>query len=597
MELSDKIKLIPHQPGVYQYYDKHGEIIYVGKAKDLRKRVSSYFVKKKHESRKTDILVKRIVDIQFIVVETEQDALLLENNLIKKYQPKYNVMLKDDKTYPWIVIKNERFPRVVTTRQPVKDGSLYFGPYTSGRMMHTLLDLIKQLFPLRTCNYALSKEQIAGGKLKVCLEYHIGNCMGPCEDKQQEEEYQEYIQEIKHLIKGNANQAKEYLQKMMTKYAEDLAFEKAQLIKDKIGLLENYQSKSTVVSPYLTNIDVISIVSDTKTGFVNYMKVVNGAIVQSFTLELRKKIEETDQELLELGLVELRQRFESTSAEVLVPFKLSLPAETVKWIVPKIGDKKKLLEFSEKNAKYFMIDKHKQERLIDPERHSKRILEQMKIDLRLTELPKHIECFDNSNIQGTNPVSACVVFRDAKPFKKDYRHFNIKTVEGPDDYASMTEAVFRRYKRLLDENQPLPHLLVIDGGKGQLGAALEALEQLGIRGKLPVIGIAKRLEEIYFPGDSIPIYLDKRSESLKVIQFMRNEAHRFGITHHRNKRSKGAITSELAGIKGVGEQTITDLMRTFKSVKRIKEQTLDELVKVVPAARAKLVFDYLKGEG
>lgn len=596
MELAQKIKIIPAKPGVYQYYDKHGEIIYVGKAKNLKKRVSSYFSKKKHDSRKTDILVRRIADVQFIVVETEQDALLLENNLIKKYQPRYNVMLKDDKTYPWIVIKNERFPRVTTTRKPVKDGSLYFGPYPSGKMMHTLLDLIKQLFPLRTCNYSLSKEQIKKGKISVCLEYHIGNCMGPCENKQDEEDYQDYIREIKNIIKGNAYQAKEYLQKMMKAYADELAFEKAQLVKEKIALLENYQSKSTVVNPYLTDIDVFSMVSDSKTGYINYMNVVNGAIVQSYTLELRKKMDESDEELLELGLVELRQRFESSAKEILLPFPISINKQELKWVIPKIGDKKKLLEFSQKNAKYYMLDKHKQEKLVDPERHTKRILEQLKKDLRLTELPRHIECFDNSNIQGTHPVSACVVFKNLRPSKKDYRHFNIKTVVGPDDFASMTEAVHRRYKRMLEEDQSLPNLIVIDGGKGQLSAALKALETLGLRGKIPIIGIAKKLEEIYFPGDAIPLYLDKRSESLKVIQHLRNEAHRFGITHHRNRRSKHAISSELMHIDGIGEQTTLELIRAFKSVKKVKEASQDELEAVVGKARAKLILAHFRNQ-
>lgn len=585
------INIISKSPGVYQFFDKDGKIIYVGKAKNLKNRVSSYF-NKQHENGKTAVLVKQIADIKTIVVGSEIEALLLENNLIKKYQPKYNVMLKDDKTYPWICIKNERFPRVFSTRNVVKDGSTYFGPYASVRMMNTILGLIRSLYPLRTCNYNLSQENIDNDKFKVCLEYHIGNCKAPCVNKQEEEEYHQTIEEIKAIIKGNINSVTKFLKPLMKSYSEKLEFEKAQLIKDKIQILEHYQSKSVVVSPTINDVDVFSIISDEKYAFVNYLKVINGAIIQGHTIELKKKLDETDDALLQIGIAELRLRFDSQSKEVIVPFKPDLEDENIKFTIPQRGDKKQLLELSERNAKYYRLERKKQQANVNPTKHADRILEKLQKDLRMKEKPVHIECFDNSNIQGTNPVAACVVFKDAKPSKKDYRHFNIKTVEGPDDFASMTEVVYRRYKRLMEDEQSLPQLIVIDGGKGQLGAALKSLDQLGLRGKITIIGIAKRLEEIYFPNDSVPLYLNKTSESLKLIQYLRDEAHRFGITHHRNKRSKAAIKSELFEIESIGYKTAQQLLWKFKSVANIKKASLQELEQVISKKRAKVVFDY-----
>jgi len=587
----EKLKNLPKKPGVYQYFNSDGVIIYVGKAKNLKNRVASYF-NKQQENGKTAILVRQIADIKTIVVGSEIEALLLENNLIKKYQPKYNIMLKDDKTYPWICIKNERFPRVFSTRNVVKDGSTYFGPYASVRMMNTILELIRSLYPLRNCNYNLSQENIANDKFKVCLEYHIGNCKAPCVNKQEEEEYNQTIEEIKAIIKGNINSVTKFLKPLMKSYSQKLEFEKAQLIKDKIQILEHYQSKSVVVSPTIHDVDVFSIVSDDNYGFVNYLKVINGAIIQGHTIELKKKLDETDDELLQIGIAELRLRFDSQSKEVIVPFKPDLEDDNIKFTVPQRGDKKQLLELSERNAKYYRLERKKQQANVNPTKHADRILEKLQKDLRMKEKPIHIECFDNSNIQGTNPVAACVVFKDAKPSKKDYRHFNIKTVEGPDDFASMTEVVYRRYKRLMEDKQSLPQLIVIDGGKGQLNAALKSLEELGLRGEITIIGIAKRLEEIYFPNDSVPLYLNKTSESLKLIQYLRDEAHRFGITHHRNKRSKAAIKSELAEIESIGYKTAQQLLWKFKSVANIKKASLQELEQVISNKRAKVVFDY-----
>jgi len=589
--LTKLVKALPNKPGVYQYYNSEGTILYVGKAKDLKKRVSSYFTKN-HENGKTAILVRQIDDIKIIVVGSEIEALLLENNLIKKYQPKYNIMLKDDKTYPWICIKNERFPRIFSTRNIVKDGSEYFGPYASVMMMNTILDLIRQLYPLRNCNYNLSKENINNNKFKVCLEYHIGNCKGPCVGEQSEENYNEAIDNIKAIIKGNINSVTKHLKPLMKQYSENLEFEKAQQIKEKIETLEKYQSKSVVVSPTINDVDVFSIVSDQKYGFVNYLKVINGAIIQGHTIELKKKLDETDDELLQIGIAELRLRFDSQSKEVIVPFRPELDDENIKFLVPQRGDKKKLLELSERNAKYYRLERNKQKANVSPTKHSDRILERMQKDLRMPDKPIHIECFDNSNIQGTNPVAACVVFKDAKPSKRDYRHFNIKTVEGPDDFASMEEVVYRRYKRLLEEKQSLPQLIIIDGGKGQLSSALKSIDRLGLRGKITIIGIAKKLEEIYFPEDPIPLYLDKKSESLKLIQYLRNEAHRFGITHHRNKRSKGAIKSELAEVEGIGYKTAQQLLWKFKSVARVRKASLQELEATISKKRAKIVFEH-----
>ncbi|WP_299000943.1 excinuclease ABC subunit UvrC [uncultured Tenacibaculum sp.] len=585
-----QIQTLPNSPGVYQYFDKEDVIIYVGKAKNLKKRVSSYFTKN-HENGKTRVLVKKIVRIEHVVVDTETDALLLENNLIKKYKPRYNVLLKDDKSYPWICIKKERFPRVFSTRRVVKDGSEYFGPYTNMRTVHALLDLIKELYPLRTCNYDLSQDKIDADKYKVCLEYHLGNCKGPCEGYQTEEDYLEDIRVIRNIIKGNFKESLQQFEKLMLDFAADMRFEEAQKIKEKLGALQNYQAKSTIVNPSINNVDVFSIISDESHGYANFFKVMNGSIVQSYTTEIKKKLDETDKELLELFIIETRQRFNSLSREIFVPFKVSV-GKDVKVTIPKLGDKKRIIELSERNAKFYRQEQFKQIKIVDPDRHVKRIMAQMQKDLRLGKEPRHIECFDNSNIQGTNPVAACVVFKDGKPSKKDYRHFNIKTVEGPDDFASMEEVVYRRYKRLLEEEQPLPQLIVIDGGKGQLSSALKSLDALDLRGKIAIIGIAKRLEEIYYPGDSVPLYLDKKSETLKIIQYLRNEAHRFGITFHRNKRSKSAIQSELEQIPDIGKQTITNLLRKFKSAKRVKSASLEELKEVVGNARAQKIYQY-----
>ncbi|MEW2920437.1 excinuclease ABC subunit UvrC [Muricauda sp. ANG21] len=583
-----QISVLPNSPGVYQFYDADGKILYVGKAKNLKKRVSSYF-NKKQEYGKTRVLVKKIHNIKHIVVATESDALLLENNLIKKLKPRYNVMLKDDKSYPWICIKKERFPRVFPTRKLIKDGSEYYGPYTSMKTVRTLLDLVKSLYPLRTCNYDLSEEKITAGKYKVCLEYHLGNCLGPCEGFQSEAEYHGQIEDIRQIIKGNLRSSLQAFKEQMHVYAEKMEFEKAQRIKEKIDVLENYQAKSTVVNPKINNVDVFSIVSDETHGYVNFLQLSHGSIVRSHTMEIKKKLEETDEELLQLAITEIRQRFNSRSKEVYLPFPVDVE-DTLKVTLPKLGDKRRILELSERNARFYRQDRLKQIKIVDPDRHTKRIMAQMKADLRLSEEPTHIECFDNSNIQGSNPVAACVVFKNGKPSKKDYRHFNIKTVEGPDDFASMEEVVFRRYKRLLNEEEPLPQLIVIDGGKGQLSSALKSLETLGLRGKIAIIGIAKRLEEIYFPNDSVPLYLDKRSETLKIIQQLRNEAHRFGITHHRNKRSKGAIGSELENIDGIGKKTAEQLLKNFKSVKRVKEATIESLAESVGMAKAKKIY-------
>lgn len=590
LPLEIQVKTLPSNPGVYQYYDKEGVILYVGKAKNLKKRVASYF-NKNHENGKTRVLVKKIVNIKHIVVDTETDALLLENNLIKKYQPRYNVMLKDDKTYPWICIKKERFPRIFLTRNVIKDGSEYYGPYTSVRTVRALLDLVKELYQLRTCNFFLSEKNVEAGKYKKCLEFHLGNCKAPCEARQTEEDYNQDINAIRHIIKGDFKDAMESFNGLMQMYADKMEFEEAQKIKDKIDNLSNYQSKSTVVNPSISNVDVFSIISDESYGYVNFFKIMNGAIIQSHTSEIKKKLDETDKELLELAIVEIRQRFHSQSKEIYVPFEVSL-GNQIKVVVPKLGDKKRIVELSLRNAKYYRQEQFKQIKIVDPDRHVKRIMAQMKKDLRLSSEPVHIECFDNSNIQGTNPVAACVVFKNGKPSKKEYRHFNIKTVEGPDDFASMEEVVYRRYKRLLAEDEPLPQLIVIDGGKGQLSSALKSLDILGLRNKIAIIGIAKRLEEIYYPSDPIPLYLDKKSETLKIIQQLRNEAHRFGINHHRNKRSKQAIETELELIPGIGQQTIVTLLQYFRSVKRISQTSKVDLAEVIGESRATKVYNH-----
>ncbi len=593
-DISLQVQTLPENPGVYQFFDHTDTIIYVGKAKNLKKRVSSYF-NKEHDSPKTRILVSKIVRIEHIVVATENDALLLENNLIKKYQPRYNILLKDGKSYPWICISNERFPRVFFTRKMIKDGSTYFGPYTNLKIVRTLLDLIKDLYPLRNCRLELSQQNIDNGKFKVCLEYHIKNCKAPCEGLQSEEDYNHNIQQIKEILKGNLKEVISLFKEEMIQLAEDLRFEEAQEIKVKLEHLENYQAKSTIVSAKIHNVDVFSIVSDEEYAYINFLQVAYGAIIGGHTLEIKKKLDETDQELLELGILELRERFHSQSKELLVPFPITVDA-SLSLNIPKAGEKFQLLQLSERNAQAYRQEKFKQVKILDPERHTNRLLSQMQRDLHLSVPPVHIECFDNSNIQGTNPVAACVVFKNAKPSKKDYRHFNIKTVEGPNDFASMEEVVFRRYHRLLEEDEPLPQLIVIDGGKGQLGAALKALEALDLRGKIAIIGIAKRLEEIFYPGDSIPLYLDKKSETLKVIQHLRNEAHRFGITFHRQKRSNSAIQSELDTIKGIGKQTREALLKHFKSVKRLKEASLEAIIEIVGASRGEKIWNHFKND-
>ncbi len=591
-KLAAIVKRLPSKPGVYQYFDENEKIIYVGKAKSLKSRVSSYFNKDQQHGAKISLLVRRIANIEVVVVESEIDALLLENNLIKKYQPRYNVLMKDDKTYPWICLKNEPFPRVFSTRHIIRDGSQYFGPYASGKMMHTVLDLIRQLFPLRTCKLNLSETNIKAGKFDICLEHHIGKCNAPCVGKESEEEYNEYIKEVKEILKGNIHRVKKNLKSVMMQYAEDMEFEKAQAVKEKIDLLERYQSKSIVVSTTIKDADVFSLISDENEAFVNYLKVVNGAVVQAHSIELKKRLEEGDEELLLHAILDIRKRFFSNSKEIIVPFALSVELPDAQFTVPQRGDKKKLLELSERNVKFYRLDLKKKRDLIDPERHTKRILERMMKDLRMKVTPKHIECFDNSNMQGDHAVAACVVFKNAKPSKRDYRHFNIKTVSGPDDFASMEEIIHRRYSRLLEEEQDLPQLIIIDGGKGQLSAAMNSITKLGLRGKITVIGIAKRLEEIYFPGDSIPLYLDKTSESLKIIQQARDEAHRFGITHYRKKHQKSLISTELSDIKGIGPATAKALLKKFKSVKRIKEASLKDLEAVVGLSKAQIVFSY-----
>ncbi len=588
------IQTIPLKPGIYQYFDKEGKLLYVGKAKALKNRVSSYFNNDQSKSGRLRLLVSKIADIKYIITDTELDALLLENTLIKKHNPRYNVMLKDDKTYPWICIKNEPYPKVFKTRTLIEDGSEYYGPYASVKMMNTILDLIKKTYKLRNCHYHFTKENIDKGKFKLCLEYHLGNCKGPCEGLQTKEDYDESIHEIRKLLKGDLNSVKSSMKEQMKVAANKLDFEQAQILKEKLLQIEKFQVKSTVVSPSIHNVDVFSIIEAEDLAYVNYIKVLNGAVVQGHTLELKKRLEESLEELLQVAIVELRNRFNSNSKEIIVPFIPSFEMDGLKFHKAQRGDKKKLLDLSERNAKYFMLDRRKQHEKTDPERHTKRILEGLKNDLRLKELPIQIECFDNSNIQGSNPTSACVVFKNAKPSKKDYRHFNIKTVEGPNDFASMEEAVYRRYKRLIEEGDPLPQLVIIDGGKGQLSSALKSLERLGLRGKIAVVGIAKRLEEIFYPGDSYPLFLDKKSESLKVIQHLRNEAHRFSLKHHRNRRSKSSLNSELENIEGIGKKTAEKLLKKFKSVKRIKEINDTELKELVGEKLATSIKSYFK---
>ena len=591
--LRSLVSVLPDQPGIYQYFDSTGKIIYVGKAKNLKKRVASYF-NKNQQNRKTELLVRNISEIRHMVVETEQDALLLENNLIKKYQPRYNIRLKDDKTYPWIVIKNESFPRVFQTRTVIRDGSSYFGPYTSILMVRMLLDLFKKLFKLRNCKLNLSEENIRLRKLKVCLEFHIGNCLAPCIGNIDQLRYMENIDQIKEILKGNISGVIKYLKDLMRQLSSEMKFEEAATIKEKLDLLEKFQSRSTVVSNSISDVDVFTIEEDESFAYVNYLKIIRGAIMQTYTLELKKVLDESPSELLEFAIVDIRQKIFSNAKEILIPIKLDIELDGVKFQIPKQGDKKKLLELSERNAKYYRLEKMKHQMVSKTEKSEMRILETMQKDLQLKSQPIHIECFDNSNLQGTNPVSSCVVFRNTRPCKKDYRHFNVKTVEGPDDFASMEEVVYRRYKRLLDEEQSLPQLIVIDGGKGQLSAALNSLEKLNLRGKIAIIGIAKRLEEIYFPGDSVPLYLDKNSETLKIIQQLRDEAHRFGITFHRNKRSGEFIKSELENISGIGEKTISAILKRFKSVENLKNASYQQVADEIGESKARIVFDFYK---
>jgi excinuclease ABC subunit C len=592
--LKEIISSLPETPGIYKYFDKDGTLIYIGKAKSLKKRVSSYFNKNHYENRKTAVMVSRICNIEFTLVETEIDALLLENSLIKKFQPKFNINLKDDKTYPFICVKREPFPRIFPTRNPIKDGSEYFGPYASGNMMHTILDLIKTIYPLRNCNLNLSEKNINEFKFKTCLEFDIGNCKAPCVGLMMEDEYIQNIKNIRSILRGNLGEVKSHLRALMQVAATDLKFEEAARYKRKLDVLDNYQSKSTIVSGIMNDVDVFSIVSDEKFAFINYLKVSNGIIIQTQTFEVKKKMEETDGELLGLAIAEVRDEYYSTSKEIIVPFALDWSDEKIEITVPKAGDRKKLLDLSLKNVLYYKKDKLTKYEALNPELKVDRVLTQMKNDLRLKDLPHHIECFDNSNLQGTNPVSACVVFKDAKPSKKDYRIFNVKTVEGPNDFATMEEVIFRRYKRLVDEEQPLPNLIIIDGGKGQLSSAINSLVKLNLYGKIPVIGIAKRLEELYYPDDEFPLYLDKKSETLKIIQHLRDEAHRFGITNHRNRRSKNTFVTELENIKGIGPETAKMLLKELKSVKKIQEANMELLTDIIGAAKAKMVKDYFE---
>ena len=594
--ISNLLSLLPDSPGVYQFYDKEGLLLYVGKAKSLKKRVSSYFQKDIHVNGKTTVMVKKIADIKTLVVDTEMDALLLENSLIKKHQPRYNVNLKDDKTYPWICIKNERFPRIFITRQMIKDGSEYFGPYTPVKMINTLLELIGQLYKLRTCSLNLTKENIEKKKFKVCLKYHIGNCKGPCEAHQTEEDYDQTVKEIRQILKGNINLVIQHLKNLMAQQSSQFYYEEAHQTKEKIELLERFKSKSVVVNPSIHNTEVYSIVVEEDSAFVNYLRIMNGSIIQGHTVEIKKKLEESPEELLEITVADMRTNFNSDATEIIIPFEIPTPIPGVMFTIPKIGDKKHLLSLSLSNVKNYIRERDLQLEKQNPENKVERLMEKMQKDLRLTEQPRHIECFDNSNIQGDYPVAAMSVFKNGQPSKKDYRHFNIKTVEGPDDFASMEEVIFRRYKRMLDEGLELPQLIVIDGGKGQLSSALISLEKLGLIGKMAIIGIAKKLEEIYYPGDSAPLYIDKKSETLRVIQHLRDEVHRFGITHHRNRRSKGVMKTELSEIKGIGQSTADELLRTFKSVKRIKEASLEELKAAVGLSRATKVFEHFNAK-
>ena len=586
-----QLKTLPSEPGVYRYYDKNGQLLYVGKAKNLKKRVLSYFNKNQNGYR-TRIMVSKIVRLETTVVNSEYDALLLENNLIKEHQPFYNVMLKDDKTYPWICIKNENFPRVFLTRTIIKDGSEYYGPYAKVRPAKILLETIKNLYKIRSCSLDLAPQKIEDGKYKVCLEYHIKNCKGPCEGLESLENYDEKIDAIRGIIKGDFRKARKYLEDEMFRFAANLEFEAAQNVKERLDILEDYQARNTVVNPNIDDVDVFGMTSDETAAYVNFFKIRNGNIVQSFTTEIKKMLEETDEEILEEALIEIRQKFASESKEILLPFHLNIEIPNIKLIVPKVGDKKRIVELSEKNAKEYRLEKLKQVQIVDPERHTNRIMAEMQKLLRMPVEPRHIEGFDNSNIQGSNPVSACVVFKDGKPSKSDYRIFHVKTVEGPNDFATMEEVIYRRYKRMLDEGENLPQLILIDGGKGQLSSAVKSLKLLGLYGKITIVGIAKRLEEIFFPEDPIPLYLDKKSETLKILQRVRDEAHRFGVKHHRTRRTNNTIKSELEEIPGVGEKTIELLLKKLKSVKRVKEANLETLEEILGKQKGKIVWEF-----
>ncbi|WP_027388469.1 excinuclease ABC subunit UvrC [Chryseobacterium gregarium] len=586
-----QLKTLPSEPGVYRYYDKNEQLLYVGKAKNLKKRVLSYF-NKNLPGYRTRIMVAKIQRLETTIVNSEYDALLLENNLIKEHQPFYNVMLKDDKTYPWICIKNEEFPRIFLTRTKIRDGSEYYGPYAKVRPAKILLDTIKHIYKLRTCNLNLAPAKIGEGKYKVCLEYHIKNCNGPCEALESKAEYDEKIDAIRGIVKGDFRKAKEYLTDKMTAYASNLRFEDAQIIKERLDILDDYQSRNTVVNPNIDDVDVFGMTSDETAAYINFFKIRNGNIIQSFTTEIKKILEESDEDIMEEALIEIRQKFDSDSKEILLPFHLTIEIPNVKLIVPKVGDKKRIVELSEKNAREYRLEKLKQVQIIDPERHTNRIMAEMQKLLRMPVEPRHIEGFDNSNIQGTNPVSACVVFKDGKASKADYRIFHPKTVTGPDDFKTMEEVIFRRYKRMLDEGESLPQLILIDGGKGQLSSAIKSLKLLGLYGKITIVGIAKRLEEIFFPEDPIPLYLDKKSETLKILQRVRDEAHRFGVRHHRTRRSNSTIKSELEGIPGVGEKTIEMLLSRLKSVKRVKESSLETLEEILGKSKAQVVYDF-----
>ncbi|MFZ4454837.1 MAG: excinuclease ABC subunit UvrC [Bacteroidales bacterium] len=588
-KLKNIVSSLPDSPGVYQYFDDTDTIIYVGKAKNLKRRVASYF-NKNHDSPKTRILVSKIQDIHYIVVGSEEDALHLENSLIKKLQPRYNVMLKDDKTYPWICITNEPFPRIFQTRNVIRNGSQYFGPYSNVYLVRTMLEFIRKIYPIRTCKLLLLPENIRQHKFKVCLEFHIKNCKGGCEGLETESEYAVHIAAAKRILKGEIEVIKDDLTHQMQDAAGRLEFEEAHRIKEKLQLVDTYQSKSVIVSPMIQDTDIFSCIEEDNMLFVNYLHVTNGSINQAYTFEMKKKLDEPKEELLGLAIVEMRERFKSFAKEIILPFCPDVEFQNILFTIPQRGDKKKLLELSEQNVRQYKADRMKQAEKLNPEQRTVRILSTLQKDLRLHNMPFHIECFDNSNIQGTSPVAACVVFKKAKPAKKDYRHFNVKTVEGPDDFASMREIVYRRYSRMLEENTPLPDLIVIDGGKGQLHAACESLHELKIYGKIPIIGIAKRLEEIYYPDDSVPLYLDKNSESLKLIQQLRDEAHRFGITFHRLKRSKKQVVSELDSVEGIGEKTKTTLLSHFKSLKRIKAASMEELTELIGKSRAEKLF-------